>query len=379
MRCALLFLLLLAGLAARAGIAGYTDRGKIDFDTTMLLLNPYGTWSQIDGAWGYTPTDHQPPYTSGRWRYTEYGWYWQGSQPYSWATEHYGYWKRGADHVWSWFPTSYWLPQIVEIRVTDTHVGWRPAQVDSDGHFVEAPDERYAKTDEWSFVTRAQFAGPVTPGLIAPPALAAKLLDDSRESMHVYTTYRAIDRPGPHPADFAGLGENGMLAPVVSAETALVPSRTPALPPAPKPKSPPAAATNDVSAATDENGAPADPRQVRYWNTMSLPTYWTPRPVDGRPDQIYVYRPDFFQDQDGIERRIGLWLNPSSRQAQGKNLREVLGAPSKNPPAASSPSASNPFASPLGETFHGDANGAKKPAPKPKSPPPATTNGDGRQ
>ena len=69
----------------------------------------------------------------------------KGTKPHSWATEHYGFWKRGANHLWSWYPTADWLPQIVEIRATTTHIGWRAAEVDADGNFVEPAADRFAK------------------------------------------------------------------------------------------------------------------------------------------------------------------------------------------------------------------------------------------
>jgi len=69
----LVLLLVLLGVA-RAGMnedSKYTEKGQADFDTFLQLLNPYGTWSKVDDLWAYTPSDHQPPYTSGRWIYTE--------------------------------------------------------------------------------------------------------------------------------------------------------------------------------------------------------------------------------------------------------------------------------------------------------------------
>src|SRR5271169_494860 len=134
LRCALFCLVLLCtGISSRGGLTLYTDRGKTDFDTVMQLLNPYGTWSKIDGRWAYTPTDHQAPYTNGRWLYTEYGWYWKGNHPHSWATEHYGFWKRGANKVWSWYPGPFWLPETIEIRRTPDYIGWRSGEVDDSG------------------------------------------------------------------------------------------------------------------------------------------------------------------------------------------------------------------------------------------------------
>ena len=400
-------LLLLGGAAvARAGIAQYSDRGKTDFDTALQLLNPYGTWKQIAGLWAYTPTDHQPPYTHGRWLYTEYGWYWQGSLPHSWVTEHYGYWQRGADRVWSWFPGPFWLPQIVEMRATSTHIGWRSAAVDDDGNFIEASADRFAKTDEWFFVSNAAFARPITPGDFVAPDVAARLLDDSVGSTHTYMTYRAIARPGPHPADFVALSQDdGMFAPKVDAPETVSPTKPPSpgtvtaspvkvtAPPSPEKTVPthaapsglanarpvPAAATPPPSlptvATTDEDASDVDERQVSYWVTMSLPTYWTPAPRDAKPNEIYVYRPDFYQDQDGIERRIRLWFNPGSRLTDGERLHDLLGAgetPPKGSAAVALPVAGtgipatpvpsgNPFRSPFEEPFHQTGAGPAAP------------------
>jgi len=359
--------LIAMGALSRAGMTAdtpYTTRGQADFDTALQLLNPYGAWSKIDGKWAFTPRDHQAPYTDGRWIYTEYGWYWKGRLPHSWATEHYGYWKRGADKVWSWYPGPDWLPQIVEIRATSKYIGWRSGEVDADGSFVEPPLDRYTKPDEWTFVTLAQFANPITPAIVASPDVAKLQLEDSTDCRHTYLTYREIDRPGPHPADFADLSKDGgMLAPLTLRDESAQAS------PAPTP------ATNTDAAIANGTNAPtllgtqvdpaADPRKVKYWITMSLPTFWTPPPPDAKPDQIYLYRPDFYQDQDGIARRITLWFNP---QARG-TLKDLLGDSAPGTPATkgatpaspavpavpASDDGPNPFRSPLNEPVHSDA------------------------
>jgi hypothetical protein len=377
---ALLLSLLLPGATpmAHGGIAEYTDRGRTDFDTVVQLLNPYGTWAKIDGLWAYTPLNHYAPYTSGRWLYTEYGWYWQGTQPSSWATEHYGYWKRSTDHVWSWFPGAYWVSQTVEIRATPTHIGWRSAAVDDDGNFVEEPADRYAKTDEWTFVTRAQFAGPITPAIIASPDVAARLLDDTTDCMHTYVTYRPITRPGPHPADFVALCRDGlMFAPQVYVND-LPPQK--ASPPATSTNAIPATSSRAIPTADDTDGQTPDPRQVRYWITMSLPTYWTPRPPEAKPTEVYMYRPEIAQDSDGIERRIGLWIDPSTRKSLGVRLQDIFGAskPSKNDAAPSGPgtpavpvtaSTRGPFQSPFDESFRSNAAGSNAPSSSSKTAP----------
>jgi hypothetical protein len=362
--CFALFCLALLGLGtiSRAGMTAdtpYTDRGKADFDTALQLLNPYGAWSKIDGKWAFTPRDHLAPYTDGRWIYTEYGWYWKGNLPHSWVTEHYGYWKRDANKIWSWYPGPYWLPEIVEIRATSSYLGWRSGEVDDDGNFVEAPIDRYSKTDEWTFVTLAQFANPIRPEIVAPLSVTKTQLEESTDCRHTYLTYREIDRPGPHPADFADLcKDGGMLAPEILQDEMAAQSA---------PSNPAAKTAGVIPPAL--LGAQIDPaadtRRVKYWITMSLPTYWSKPPPDTKPDQIYLYRPDFYQDQDGIERRITLWFNPKARTS----LKDILGAnmPDANPQATTgaapaipaSPAvpaspedapSNNPFRSPLDDS-----------------------------
>jgi hypothetical protein len=367
----------LLGLAtlARAGMSTdtpYTNRGQTYFDTVLQLLNPYGAWSKIDGKWAFTPRDHLAPYTDGRWIYTEYGWYWKGRLPHSWATEHYGYWKRNADKVWSWYPGPYWLPQIVEIRATDKYIGWRSGEVDDNGSYLEQPIDRYSKTEEWTFVTLAQFANPITPAIVAPLDVAKIQLEDSTDCRHTYLTYREIDRPGPHPADFADLSKDGgMLAPkTLQDQLAAQPPPSPPIIPGYTP-----ATTNNPAAHMTGTNAPtllgtevdpsADTRKVKYWITMSLPTYWTPPPPDAKPDEIYLYRPDFYQDADGIARRITLWFNPKERTT----LSDLLGktTPGTKAKAGASPASAatpaipavpesnqrhNPFRSPLDDSFH---------------------------
>ena len=349
-RFRLVILLAVLGLAlglARGAMdedTKYTERGQADFDTFLQLLNPYGTWSKIDGLWAYTPLDHLPPYTSGRWLYTEYGWMWKGTRAHSWATEHYGYWKRGADKVWSWFPGPLWLPETIEIRQTPDYIGWRSAQVDDSGSFVEAPIDRYTKFDEWSFVTRPQFANPIKPSVLAPPDVTRVQLEASVDSRHSYFTYREIDRAGPHPADIAPfIKVPGMLAPLTMQEQAA------ALATKPAPQIPStnyAAHMTGTNAPTllgstaDVNADPnADMRKVKYWITMSLPSYWAKPPDDARDDQVYLYRPDMYQDQDGIERRILLWFNPNARTSLSDVLNE---SPSKLKSSDTTPGAALP-------------------------------------
>ncbi len=399
--------LLACGLNSHGGVASYTDRGTVDFDKVLPLLNPYGTWSKIDGKWAYTPLNHGTPYTDGRWLYTEFGWYWKGNQPTSWLTEHYGFWKRSEDKVWSWYPGTTWLAEIVEFRMTPTHIGWRCGEVDDNGQFVEAPEDRYNKPEEWTFVTKAQFAGPIKPGMALDSRAADEALLDATDCMHAYLTYRPIERPGPHPADFVALNKDGgMFSPyqhqelqtgaalevpkyeafVTSAITpsgsttastnaagAIAPSGS-ATTPAPSglasapATTPPQTGTNSLTLAG--MGADADSdidrRQVKYWITMSLPTFWTPRPAEAKPEELYIYRPDFYQDEDGVQRRVTLWFDPKAKTS----LKDIFAESAARPKPDSAPTADataqaaqpatpavpakphDPFSSPLDASYH---------------------------
>jgi hypothetical protein len=244
--------------------------------------------------------------------------------------------------------------------------------VDESGSFVEAPIDRYSKFDEWSFVTLEQFANPITPAKLAALNVERQQLDDSTDCRHTYLTYREIDRPGPHPADVARFAKDGgMLAPLTIEDEARAQAPKPPASQGSDSNSPAArmtgtngpvllGATGDVS--IDPN---ADTRKVKYWVTMSLPTFWTKPPEDANPDQIYLYRPDMYQDQDGIERRITLWFNPNARTALKDVLNEsptASGRTAAATPAPSGPAApavpaetapsGNPFSSPLDQPFH---------------------------
>ncbi len=323
------------------------------------------------------------------------------SLPHSWVTEHYGYWKRSPDKIWSWYPGPYWLPQIVEIRASDKYLGWRSAEVDDDGNFVEKPIDRYSKPDEWTFVTLDQFANPITPAIAAAPDVAQQQLDISTDCRHTYLTYREIDRPGPHPADFADLcKDGGMLAPKTLRDAlAAQPASAPApiiipgyTPYAPATNAPPIhiTGTNAPTLLGTEVDPSADTRKVKYWITMSLPTYWTKPPPDAKAEEIYLYRPDFYQDEDGIERRITLWFNPQARTS----LKDILG---RSMPGATSPAgpsgpaipatpavpatpaesgqAHNPFRSPFEDPFRpGSASHSTNSSSKGQSTAPSGTN-----
>jgi hypothetical protein len=149
-----------------------------------------------------------------------------------------------------------------------------------------------------------------------------------------------------------------------------MPGLLPKEPPPDSPASKMTGTNGPVLLGEDDAAQPVDKRKVKYWITMSLPTFWTPRPPGAKPGEIYLYRPDFYQDQDGIERRITLWFNPMTRTS----LQDILAGSKlggKSTPGGSAtpatqatpavpvapeeptPPSHNPFRSPFDDTYHG--------------------------
>lgn len=96
-------------------------------------LSPYGTWIYMDDyGWVWQPTvatvnvNWRPYYDSGRWAYTDAGWYWHSSYSWGWAPFHYGRWSLRSGYGWVWVPGSVWAPSWVSWRYTDAYCGWAP-------------------------------------------------------------------------------------------------------------------------------------------------------------------------------------------------------------------------------------------------------------
>src|SRR3954471_24985660 len=102
------------------------------YDTFYRKLEPYGAWRETED-YGYVWQPQQAershnwrPYTDGRWAYTDAGWTWVSSEPFGWATYHYGRWTRLRGVGWVWLPGGEWAPAWVSWRSSDQHVGWAP-------------------------------------------------------------------------------------------------------------------------------------------------------------------------------------------------------------------------------------------------------------
>ncbi len=95
-------------------------------------LSPYGAWVTLPGyGAGWRPAVAanplwRPYLNSGRWVYTDSGWYWHSDYSWGWAPFHYGRWYRHATYGWVWLPGSAWGPAWVSWRYADGYCGWAP-------------------------------------------------------------------------------------------------------------------------------------------------------------------------------------------------------------------------------------------------------------
>lgn len=91
-------------------------------------LSPYGHWAEMDElGWVWQPasigTDWRP-YSDGSWVYTNEGWSFNCSAPWSWAAYHYGRWSFQGTYGWVWVPGTEWAPAWVAWRKSEQYIGW---------------------------------------------------------------------------------------------------------------------------------------------------------------------------------------------------------------------------------------------------------------
>lgn len=105
----------------------------VNLDYFRASLAAYGSWIYVDGygeCWrpsvAIADVGWRPYFDSGRWVYTNCGWYWLSDYSWGWAAFHYGRWMRNGRWGWVWVPGYTWGPAWVEWRMADDYCGWAP-------------------------------------------------------------------------------------------------------------------------------------------------------------------------------------------------------------------------------------------------------------
>lgn len=266
-----LSIIILTGVivSLQAGVAPFTERPRIDFDPVYKELKEQGTWEKHKShGWAWVPkvASQWKPYRDGRWVYTDTGWLWMGNEKWSWVTDHYGFWK-WEEGRWVWVPRTTWQPATVLWQQVDDLVAWRPVRLNKFDEVMNEIEE-LRNPAAWSTVPFTALANPLNPNAFLEGEALNQFLRKADASDHVYKTYREIERPGPDPAK--------------------------------------------VWAAI--------PESKKVYQIFDLPTLETKRPAEASADKLFLYRPVFAQDDEGIFRRIKAQMEPRPRQADIKNL-----------------------------------------------------------
>ncbi len=177
-------------------------RGITDFDTIIAALENRGAWEKHE-KYGYiflpdwAKDTSWRPYRNGHWIYTDYGWTWVGTDEFSWATDHFGAWRKMEGKGWVWVPAGEWAPSAVEWLKSGDHFGWRPTPVDRFSNILDEDPKRFDHADQWNWAPQTKILEPLKPGDFADDSKSAELLNLSEPADHIFVTYREILRPGP--------------------------------------------------------------------------------------------------------------------------------------------------------------------------------------
>jgi hypothetical protein len=157
-----------------------------DQDPTMDVgffyneLSPYGEWVRHPRyGWVWFPRHVNAgwrPYSRGRWVQSEYGWMWVSSEPFGWATYHYGRWAWDPRFGWLWVPGTDWGPAWVSWQQGGGYVGWAPLpptvgyQVGIGLQLGGLNISLLIAPRDYSFVPERQFLDPNIGGYFVPQA-----------------------------------------------------------------------------------------------------------------------------------------------------------------------------------------------------------------
>jgi hypothetical protein len=185
-----------AAVGLSVGVYGHVGTVGVDFFYNRLA--PYGYWvDRPSYGWCWVPRHirhHWRPYMYGHWVWTDYGWTWvsSSSEPYGWATYHYGRWNMDPDYGWEWVPGTDWGPSWVSWRQGGDYVGWAalPPEVGwGGGGLVTTGFDLNTGIDpgRYCFTRGRNFLAANVSSYIDPPAQNVTIINNTTN----YTGYRS--------------------------------------------------------------------------------------------------------------------------------------------------------------------------------------------
>jgi hypothetical protein len=196
---ALLLLGAIPGVSSAATSVGIqvssSGRATVDVGFFYDDLAPYGNWVQRPSyGWVWRPqavTSSWRPYQRGHWVQTEDGWTWISSEPYGWATYHYGRWYLDPEYGWEWVPGNEWAPAWVSWQEGGDYVGWAPLppSVEFRGGFGGVDFAAAITPESYLFVPEREFLAPSLDSYYVP---RGRQVDIYRQTRNI-TNYQVVD------------------------------------------------------------------------------------------------------------------------------------------------------------------------------------------
>lgn len=176
-----------------------------NFSVFYSSLSSYGEWIESDFGYVWRPVHVSRgwrPYVHGRWVWTSYGWYWVSSEPFGWATFHYGRWHYDDYYGWIWIPDDTWGPAWVEWRYNDDYVGWSPLPpqaVFTINIGISFTAGWVAPIHYWNFVPCRHFVTTRVSDYVQPMERTRRFFGSTRTEVNIYSEHgrvvnRGIDR-----------------------------------------------------------------------------------------------------------------------------------------------------------------------------------------
>jgi len=172
-----------------------------NFGVFYSSLSPYGEWIQMHGGYVWRPvrvSHGWRPYLNGNWTWTDYGWYWVSSEPFGWATFHYGRWYYDDYYGWIWIPDDTWGPAWVEWRYDNDNIGWAPLTPYVEfraGVGIIAGERWVSPLHYWNFVPGRYFTARRIADYIQPADRARVIFGNTRASVNIqFDNHRIVNR-----------------------------------------------------------------------------------------------------------------------------------------------------------------------------------------
>ena len=177
-------------------------QASASFGVFYSSLSRYGEWVESDYGYAWRPMHMMHtwrPYLNGRWMWTDYGWYWVSSEPFGWATYHYGRWNYDDYYGWIWIPDYEWGPSWVEWCYNDDYIGWAPLStyaIFNINFGITFSNGWVTPVHYWNFIPCRNFTSTRVVDYVLPQERNRRVYGETRRGDHIRTEDHRIFNRG---------------------------------------------------------------------------------------------------------------------------------------------------------------------------------------